>query len=62
VGPLDDLRPAAGTGGRDSVVDLTAADYSDAAAAALIGLAAQQPDARAGTLRRALGSVRRAAG
>ena len=62
VGPLDDLRPAVGTGGRDSVVDLTAADYSDAAAAALLGLAAQQPDARAGTLRRALGSVRRAAG
>jgi hypothetical protein len=62
VGPLDDLLPASGAGGRDSVVDLTAQDYSDAAAAALLGLAAQHPDARPRVLRRALGTVRRAAG
>ncbi len=63
VGPLDDLLPAPRADELESVVDLTAQDYSDAAAAALLGLAAEPPsDSRPTVLRRALGSVRRATG
>ena len=63
VGPLSDLLAAPEPGEQATVVDLTSDDYSEAAAAALLGLMAQSPpDVKPRVLKRALQSVRRAAG
>jgi hypothetical protein len=63
VGPLSDLLASPEPGKPDSVVDLTTDDYSEAAAAALMGLLSQsQADVKPRVIKRALQSVRRAAG
>ncbi len=60
VGPIEDLLPE--PSGGHSVVDLTAADYSEAAAAALLGLmSTPSSEVRPKVLKRALQSVRRVA-
>jgi hypothetical protein len=62
VGPLSDLMATPEPAEPDSVVDLTTDDYSEAAAAALLGLlSGSQTDVKPRVLKRALQSVRRAA-